>query len=188
MLFVCTGNVCRSPVAEKLLRARLPAESTIVCSSAGVSALTGRPIDPPSVTVLRELGADPHGHIAKRLTYQQVQAADLILTAEVSHRTVVLQLEPLAFRRTFTMLEFGRLGSGLSASTLPLNEQDLRARVDEVAGQRGLVDTVPVGADDISDPFGRNVSAARTSALAISASIDTLVRVLGISSRKVNAR
>jgi protein-tyrosine phosphatase len=178
-MFVCTGNVCRSPMAERLLRARLDPQVPVVCSSAGVSALTGRPMDPPSARVLRELGGDPQGHVAKALTIEQIAAADLVLTAEVSHRAAVLLAEPLAFRRVFTLREFGRLGSEL-APQAPTTDQDLRARVDEVAGQRGVVDTVEPGHDDIADPFGRSALAARTTGLQVSAAVDALIAVLAL--------
>jgi protein-tyrosine phosphatase len=179
VMFVCTGNVCRSPMAERLLRARLLPHAPVVCSSAGVAALSRRPMDPPSAAVLRELGGDPDGHVAKSLTVEQVVAADLVLTAEVSHRTAVLQAEPIAFRRVFTLLEFGRLGGGLRPPVLT-KEQDLRARVDEVAQQRGIADTVGPGDDDIADPFGRSAQTAHATGLQISAAIDALLTVLAL--------
>jgi protein-tyrosine phosphatase len=188
VLFVCTGNVCRSPIAEKLLRGRLPATAPVVSASAGVRALSGRPIDPPSAQVLRELGGDPSAHVARRLTDQHIAAADLILTADVSQRAMVLKLEPLAFRRAFTLREFGRLATGLDPSTDSPTEVDLRARVEEVARQRGLLVTVRPDADDISDPFGRGNGAARVAGREISAGIDALIAVLGLSRADASAR
>jgi protein-tyrosine phosphatase len=136
-------------------------------------------MDPPSAQVLRELGGDPQGHVAKSLTVEQIAAADLVLTAEVNHRAAVLMAEPVAFRRVFTLLEFGRLGGWLEPRAMT-TEQDLRARVDQVAQQRGVVDTVDPGDDDIADPFGRSASAARAAGLHISAAVDALTAVLGL--------
>jgi protein-tyrosine phosphatase len=67
VLVICTGNICRSPLAERLLRARIATDADIRVESAGTHGLTGRPIDRDSATALRELGVDPDGHEARRL-------------------------------------------------------------------------------------------------------------------------
>jgi protein-tyrosine phosphatase len=185
VLFVCTGNICRSPMAERLFQGRVGG-TLLESSSAGVSGLDGWPMDPPSAQVLRELGGDPLGHIAKRLSPQMIQAADLILTAETFHRSVVVEMEPLAFRRTFTLREFGRLGStfGPSATvhTVP-TLQSLRTRVGAVADQRGAGNAVEPGADDIEDPYGAPIRTTRMAGSQISDAVDAIIRALGLPPR-----
>lgn len=179
VLFVCTGNICRSPMAERLFQARIGAG--VESSSAGVSGLEGWAMDPPSAQVLRELGGDPVGHLARRLSLQMIEAADLILTAETFHRSAVVQLEPLGFRRTFTLREFGRLGASFGALTEGPTDQSLRARVIAVAEQRGSVDPVEPSADDIADPYGEPLNVTRMVGSQISQAVNAVIGALGFS-------
>ena len=127
------------------------------------------------------LGGDPHGHVARRLDLGLVEAADLILTAEGSHRKAVLQLEPLSFRRVFTFLEFGRLGAAMERLTGPLTEFSLRERVEAVAAERGAGDPVEPAADDIADPFGAPLKVARLIGSKVSRAVDATIVSLGLA-------
>jgi len=180
VLFVCTGNVCRSPVAERLFLARLAPGAPVTASSAGAGALEGYGIDGPSAAALRELGADPAGHQARSLTESMVAEANLILTAQTAHRGAVLQANPTAMRRTFTLREFGRLAAALpSPRGLPALE-GLRARVSEVADQRGVVSAGQPRGDDIGDPFGASFDIARACAAQVGAAVDAVLDTLGV--------
>ena len=185
VLMVCTGNVCRSPAAERLLAARVP--PSIIVRSAGLRALVGRGIDGPTALALRELGIDPSGHEARLVTPELIDEADVILAAESSQRSAILQSAPRAMRSTFTMREFARLGAALelpprSAQPQPhaLDEDALRRRVLEVAGQRGLVDPPGPGEDDIGDPFGAPVEVARGVVTAVEQAVAGIVAALGL--------
>jgi protein-tyrosine phosphatase len=177
VLFVCTGNVCRSPLAERYLRARLRPGAGVRAASAGLRPLTGRPMDPASAQALRELGGDDAGHVARALEEQMVLAADLVLGAATPHRDAVLRLVPAALRRTFTLKEFARLAAGLpGAAVVGMPAPDL---VAAVAGQRGRRGPVPAGGDDIADPFGRDLPAARAAAGQTARAVDRLLILLG---------
>src|SRR4051812_14826139 len=91
VLFVCTGNICRSPIAERLFLSRVRGGAPIVASSAGTRALVGEPMDAPSAEALRGLGGNPVGHVGRRLRAGEAAAADLILVAEANHRSAVMQ-------------------------------------------------------------------------------------------------
>lgn len=181
VLFVCTGNICRSPMGERLFRARTDGLADVLTvSSAGTAGLTGYPMDAPSARALRELGGDPDGHAARRARAADIEAADLVLTAGEEHRAALLALVPLAFRRTFTMREFARLG----ARQPPLDavsDQALRERVRAVAGERGFAPPPAAGADDIGDPFGASMDVARRAGNDVSEAVDAIIRALGLT-------
>lgn len=182
VLFVCTGNVCRSPMAERFLRARVDVSAPISVGSAGTAALDGQPLDASSAVVLREFGADPDGHLGRRLTPELIADADLILTAEMSHRSIVLRTDPLAFRRVFTLREFGRLGVGFGPLMNGRPTVDsLIGRVEKVAAQRGIARLAAPTDDEISDPFGAQLDVMRSCAGKIVDAVDALVAVLGLS-------
>jgi protein-tyrosine phosphatase len=105
VLVVCTGNVCRSPIIETLLAAAAP---SLRIRSAGTSAPQGRPWHPFALEVLAEAGHEVSGQ-AHRLRARDVKAATLVLTAEGMHRGRVVQLDPTAEDRCFTLLEAARL-------------------------------------------------------------------------------
>src|SRR5688572_2346203 len=100
ILFVCVGNVCRSPLGERLLAAMLPAGDFEV-ASAGVGALAGAAMDPDAAVHLEGYGATADGFVARQLTPRMVEESDLVLTATKAIRSRVLEEAPAALRRTF---------------------------------------------------------------------------------------
>jgi protein-tyrosine phosphatase len=180
VLFVCTGNICRSPMAERLFRARVDPAVPITAASAGTAGLPDWPMDAPSALALRELGGDPDGHAGRRLTEAMVADADLILTAETTHRSVIVQADPPAFRRAFTLREFGRLGAALGTLGAPVTVSALRERVGDVAARRGNAEPAEPGADDIGDPFGAPLTVARMRAAEVAAAVDLVIGALGL--------
>ena len=114
LLFVCTGNICRSPTAELLAASRLPAERFRV-HSAGTRGLDGWPIEPGAARPLSGLGIGCDTFRARRLTREMVAGADLVLTATAEHRDAVVALVPDAREYTYTLRQFARtLGADLS--------------------------------------------------------------------------
>ena len=94
ILFVCTGNTCRSPMAEGLLRAALAAKGLdqVTVSSAGTGAWDGAPISEASYLVGLEQGLDLSEHRARLLTRDVVRGADLILAMSGHHIARVAEL------------------------------------------------------------------------------------------------
>lgn len=151
VLIVCTGNICRSPMVERLAVGRLavlanaprapghilsgarPAVSGDTrfavpahVHSAGVQAWSGEPMFPHAAAVLAERGADPSGFRARKMTKAMIDDADLILCATRVHRAAVATLAPRRVRQAFTLREFGRL-------TTLIEPARVRSRLDAPA-------------------------------------------------------
>lgn len=136
ILFVCTGNTCRSSMAEGLAREVLRSwgREDVVVSSAGTAAIPGSPATPEAVTAAAGLGADIQSHRARMLTPELVREADLILTMTRTHKKEVERLVPEARGRVFTLKEYaGRKPLGdLEAKLLDLAAA--AARLEREAG------------------------------------------------------
>ena len=108
ILFVCSGNTCRSPLAEAIARNLLPARSgfEVDIASAGTSALEGSPASGFSLEVASDHGLDLSNHRARVLDRALVRGADLIVTMGVRHRDTVGALDPDALEYTYLLTNF----------------------------------------------------------------------------------
>ena len=111
ILTVCTGNVCRSPMAERLLQTRLDAvrPGMFDVSSAGIQALAGAPMDARAAGLLHVFGGVSDGFVARHLTEQHLADPALVLAMSTEHRDRVLKLAPRLLKRTFTVRELARM-------------------------------------------------------------------------------
>jgi protein-tyrosine-phosphatase len=96
ILVVCTGNICRSPMAEGLLRQMLSRKqkTNVHIHSAGTHGLDDQPAAPFAVQAAAEMGIDISGHRARSLDRDMVAKADLILVMEPFHREIVARVVP----------------------------------------------------------------------------------------------
>ena len=106
ILFLCTGNVCRSPMAEGLFRHAIKGRGEFRVLSAGLGAIDGQPPTHHSVTAMRELGLDISAQRSNALTAEMVRSADYIFGMTHSHVDTVLLLYPSAVEKTFLLREF----------------------------------------------------------------------------------
>ena len=164
ILVVCTGNVCRSPLADQMLadavQKHLPADvaANVVVGSAGTEAPVGAPMSAPAAAISAKQGLDPAGHQARQLTIDLLREADLTLVATRQHRQDVARMLPRSARTLFTIREFGRGAEALLAEPREpvTSADDLRAVVSKMAGRRGYLPLQEPALDDIIDPIGRS--------------------------------
>ncbi len=105
IIVVCTGNICRSPIGEALLRERLQGRVEEV-SSAGTGALVGYPADPMAVEVAAEHGLDLSAHRARQATLPLLSQMDLILTMDQSHNDWLNRQYPQLRGRVYKFLKW----------------------------------------------------------------------------------
>ncbi|MBQ1071751.1 phosphotyrosine protein phosphatase [Micromonospora sp. C31] len=173
VLHVCMGNICRSPMAERLLalavRERLArreadperADELLHSHSAGTGGWhAGEEMNPPASRLVTARGGSVAGFAARKLRSDHIDAADLVLTATADQQDYVVALRPDAASRTFVLGEFGRLLAGVDAAGLPAAEatpEGVYARgvaLVEAANAARLGNT-SLPTDDLDDPWGR---------------------------------
>jgi protein-tyrosine phosphatase len=159
ILHVCMGNICRSPMAERLTVLALGSD-LVYSHSVGTGGWhTGDPMDGAAARQVRARGGDLGGFRARRIAGEHIDASDLILTATAEQLDSVLELRPDAADRTFVLGEFGRLLRSVDLSALPTGSgaDGVHARgvalVAAVASARGS--SPPRPDDDLDDPWGR---------------------------------
>ena len=112
VVFVCTGNVCRSPMAEYLLRRRLGRASGWTVKSAGLAAAAGASASWASVAVMREMGIDLTAHRSRPVTQALVDAAIVIVVMTASHRDQLRAVHPEAADRIHLLKSFDLTTTG----------------------------------------------------------------------------
>lgn len=103
LLFVCVGNICRSPTAEILMRQQLRDRIGVKVSSAGLQALVGKPIDSMAAELLGEHGFESADHRGRQASPSVLTAADLILVMERAHITRIARDVPQVSGKTFLL-------------------------------------------------------------------------------------
>lgn len=174
ILTVCTGNICRSPLAAQLLRAGTSQWPEVVVSSAGTGALIGAPMTDQMQVLAREFGADQTVvHAARALTVEHLRDADLVIALSREHRRTIVELLPRGARHTFTLRELARLLTGLTGEDLAdiaaIDASDITGRlrelVDVAASRRGVAPPPESpDDDDVVDPYRQSDDVYRQSA------------------------
>lgn len=165
VLFICTGNICRSAFAASCFSAS-PMTAGIDIASAGTMAVVGRGIDDAFARIAQSLGADSRGHRARQLTGRILDEADILLVFGPEHRDWILADHSEASERVLALGQAGAVLSRLpDRAAVPwwsLTETVLARR------------PVPQPGDWIDDPYGRGEHAARVTAQAITDNLDLL--------------
>lgn len=166
ILFVCTGNTCRSPMAEGMMRKILSEEglTDIEVRSAGVAAYEGTPLSDHAASVLKSKGCT--GPSASTfLSHTLVDWADLVLTMTSSHKRHTIQLYPEAVDKVYTLKEYvqddPQLADKISEMESLITElqlkQALSEQISEEERTRMLALQKELPQPDIVDPFGGSI-------------------------------
>jgi len=184
ILVVCTGNICRSPFAERLLQdafGRIAFAASddawragVQVASAGTHAMVGNPIEPTMADQLEPYGSAGFDHVARQLERELIADADLVLALTRDHRRDIVRLLPNASRRVFALGEFVRLLEDAVAAdaieagqSVPAPEL-MAAVVEGAAARRGFVPAPDDPAvDDVIDPYRRAAGVYEASAAQI---------------------
>lgn len=167
--FVCTGNICRSPMAEGLARVHpgLGAAETV---SAGTWATEGLPATPAAVLAAAAYGADISGHRSRALSAAEVDAADLVVVMTSVHRAEVEALAPAQASKVVLLKELGGLAPPAGPDGGPAVRLAALRAAPRPPARRAL---------DLDDPMGLPFPAYERAAREIAAGIEALADLLG---------
>ena len=176
ILCICTGNVCRSPAAERLLARALGPSVRVF--SAGTYALDGQPFSPPMDQLVLKGGADPAGFSAQTLTALLLGQADLVLGMTREHRQGRGRTATRAsVQRSFTLREYARLLHQIDPVRLPAGSPAERAHASLplAAAQRHQA---AAAEDEVPDPYRHGEIAYQQAFAGIQQAVRDIAKVL----------
>lgn len=181
ILALCSGNVCRSPLAAMLLADRLnPARFEV--TSAGTSPMIGDQMPTEAQELAARMGCtQAQYHRARAVTEEDLSASDLIIGMARTHANRAIQLQPSAVTRTYTLLGLAQTVAHIKTQhvrTLHRQESNVEvATLKTITRMRGTVPRLhPTHLYDLEDPYGRSKQAYERSGRQIVAAIDQIAK------------
>lgn len=176
VLVLCTGNICRSPIAEAFLRERLAARGVVATVHSAGLLNTGAPANEHGVAVMAGFGLDLRSHRSRLLTEDMIRGADLVLGMARDHVRQAVVLVPDSWPRAFTIKELVRRGAEIGPRKPDETVPEWLARAH--AG-REHADLLGEGTDDdVFDPIGYPRAHFKACALELHGLVTALVDLL----------
>ena len=172
VLVICTGNICRSPMAEAFINQRAGEAGIGISATSAGFLLDGEPAAADTVAAMEELGIDLSRHRSRRVTPEMVTAADLVITMERTHaRSLALEV-PGSAEKIHT------IGAAVAGLASPADEP-IRDRITRLGRERPAEVLLGRGTDEVEDPYGRPSRFHRRTAQHLDRLTSELVEVLG---------
>lgn len=184
LLFVCTGNLCRSPLAEIYLRHLVGNQALLHISSAGTHADHGNQLPREGTRLLAENGVlIVREHSSQQVTSSLIAQSDLVLAMTLEQRQIVIETVPSSLRKAFTLREFSRIYDAMMADDQHPIHSASEPRFQEiiawVSNYRGVAGANPNSADDeVVDPYRKSIKIWQQSLDQMKPSLDTLGALL----------
>lgn len=159
ILTVCTGNICRSPMAERLLQHGLDQISpgAFLVTSAGTRAMVGHGIEPHVEGFIRVMGASADNFASRQLTPAILAEQDLVLALTRKHRSQIVELQPALLKKTFTLRELARILPNINVPQGLSPAERWEALIPLAMRARSQHRSTPED-DDVVDPYRRSDS------------------------------
>jgi len=159
ILFVCTGNTCRSSMAEGIMKDLLKDEDIII-KSAGADVFFSEPANQKAIDVMSKMGIDIRNHISQILTEELIEEADLILTMTHYHTDNVIRKYAKAIEKTFTLKEYLSLLLEKKGRT---QDPDYQLNIDQM---------------NLADPYGQSIGVYRETAKEIKRILEKILKLV----------
>jgi protein-tyrosine-phosphatase len=176
VLFVCTGNIFRSPMAQGFLQA-LAARRDLELTAASAGTMPGiRPISSNALEAMGDDGLEMREHRSRQLAAEELRQVDLVLCMEREHLRQAVVLEPSAWPKTFTLKELVRRGEAVGPRLPGEHVEAWLTRAGHGRRREELFGSSE--ADDVADPVAAPLPVLRETAAEIRGLIDRLLELL----------